>query len=103
MSLACLECKRNGSFNTLIVKVGEDFDPQRPISHYPNYYTCCASFNSFREVKKSEYMVVEIISHASMWHTGNDGERFDEVKCRFISKNALKKLLPKIHKALASQ
>ena len=51
MSLACFECGHRGAFNTLIIfdKDGK-FDPEKPVSHYPNFYTDCANLSKSRHI-----------------------------------------------------
>ena len=45
-------------------------------------------------------MIVETEESASMWNTGNAGEKMHETKFKYISEKALKKILPKIYNTL---
>ena len=47
MSLACYECERGGSFDTLILFSENGFQDTTPVSSYANFYTDCASVDDF--------------------------------------------------------
>ena len=100
MSLWCLECQRQGAFNTLILFSKEGFDPEELVAHYPNYYTDCAAFDDFEEVEKSWFMVVETSDREDSYFTGTDGPTLQETKYKLISEDALAGKLPKIFAAL---
>lgn len=101
MSLACFECMRGGSFNTLIIfdKDGS-FDPDKPVSAYPNFYTDCATFDDFAEVETSRFAIVEEGRPQSSWNTGTDGDKLRETKYKRIDEAALAARLPRIVGAL---
>jgi len=104
MSLACFECGEIGSFNTLIIFNRDgNFDPQKPVSHYPNFYTDCVAFADFEEVKKSRFMVVEERGYQDSWNTGTDGDKLQETKRKFIDEAILATKLPRIFKALLKE
>ena len=101
MSLACLECNQIGAFDTLIVFHPKgNFDPEKPVSRYPNFYTDCAKLGDFKEVKSSRFMVVKQRGKNDSWNTGNDGPKISETASKLISEDELRKKLPKIHAAL---
>ena len=101
MSLACFECNRIGAFNTSIIFDGDgNFDPQKPVSHYPNFYTDCATFDDFREVKESRFMVVEGRDVQDSWNTGTDGDKLRETKYKLVDEAVLAAKLPRIFEAL---
>ena len=97
MSLACFECLRSGSFNTLIIfsKDGK-FDPEKPVSHYSSFYTDCAKFEDFRVVKASRFMVVEEKGFQDSWNTGTDGDTLRETRHKLVNDVALAARLPRI-------
>ena len=99
MSLGCFECKQMGAFNTLILfKPKGRFNKEKPVSSYSNFYTCCASFNSFKAVKKSRFMIVEEKSFADSWNTGKDGDKLKDTKFKYIDEKELEAKLPNIFK-----
>jgi hypothetical protein len=101
MSLACFECMRNGTFNTLIIfdKDGK-FDPQIPVSHYSNFYTDCASIGDFKRVSSSRFAIVQEKTHQDSWNTGTDGDKLQETNYKLIDEADLAKKLPRIYGAL---
>lgn len=101
MSLACFECRRGGVFNTLILFAEDgNFDPEKPASHYSNFYTDCAAFGDFKKVKKSRFMIVQKREFADSWFTGTDGDKLRKTKCKLVDEVALAAKLPNIFAAL---
>src|SRR3989344_2586557 len=75
MSLSCFECERIGAFNTLIIFARDgNFDPEKPVSHYHNFYTDCATIGQFKKVQTSRFAIVQLERFNYMWNTGSDGE-----------------------------
>ena len=101
MSLACFECKRGGAFNTILIfdKDGR-FDPEKPVSHYSNFYTDCANFGDFEEVETSRFAIVKEGELQDSWHTGTDGDKLRETKYKLVDEATLAARLPKIFGAL---
>ena len=101
MSLACFECGREGAFKILILFASDgNFDPEKPVSHYSNFYTDCAAFGDFKEVKKSRFMVVEEGEFQDSWNTGTDGDKLRETRHKLVDEAALAAKLPRIFEAL---
>ena len=101
MSLACFECRRGGVFNTLILFAKDsNFDPEKPVSHYPNFCTDCAAFGNFEEVQTSRFAIVEEGGFQDSWNTGTDGDKLRETKYKLVDEAALAAKLPKIFEAL---
>jgi len=98
MSLACFECKQIGFFvrPLILFERKGSFDPQKPVSHYHNFYTGCATFDDLGEaVKSSRFMVVELC------HNQSGGEdKIEETKHKLVDEEVLAKKLPKTFKAL---
>lgn len=104
MSLACFECNKIGSFNTLII-FEEDgaFEEGKLIAHYRSFYTDCASFSGFEPVAKSRFMIVQEKAYQDSWNTGSDGDVLKQTHHKFIDEVALQKKLPKIFAALTQR
>lgn len=104
MSLGCLECKQIGAFNTLVIFDPEgEFDAEKHVSSYPNFYTCCATLSNFPEVDKSRFMVVQQPQFESMWHTGNSGPKLNETQYKYVDEAVIRGQLPKIFKGLLAR
>ena len=103
MSLACFECDRIGEFNTLVIfDKTKAFNINTPISHFPNFYTDCASFDGLKTAKnKSRFMVVLEGTVSSTWNTGTDGDMLRAARYKYVDEKDLKKQLPKIFEALS--
>ena len=100
MSLACFECGQGGEFNTLVVHLLGKESLNRRISSLPNFYTCCASVNTFKESPNGEFAIVREKNLQSSWCTGDDGPKLSECAVRRISATDLKAKLPRTHDAL---
>lgn len=104
MSLACLECNRIGSFNTLIIFEPEGrFDTGKHVSSYPNFYTCCASLADFTEAEQSRFMIVEEREYQDVWHTGTNGARLGKTRHMRVNEAELQRKLPKIFERLTAR
>jgi len=103
MSLGCFECRKiGGAYGTLILysKDGK-FDMSKPLSHYDNFYTCCAYESDFKELKRSKFAIVEQGYAEDSYLTGHDGPLLKDVAVfKKVSEKELMKSVPKIVKAL---
>lgn len=101
MSLGCFECGRGGAFNTLILFTSDgNFDVEKPVSHYSNFYTDCATLNDFKEIKESRFMVVKLKCFQDSVITGTDGDKIREAKHKLVDETTLAAKLPGIFEAL---
>lgn len=101
MSLACYECLKGGSFDTLIIfNKDKEFSEEKYICDYENYYTCCASTDDFEPVEKSNFAIVKEPTSKGCWFTGNNGSRLKEVTFFPIDEEKLKEKLPRIYRKL---
>lgn len=101
MSLACYECDKCGSFDTLIIfSKDQSFDEEKNVCNYKNFYTDCASIDDFEPVEKSCFAIVKEKSSSGSWFTGSDGSKLKETKFFLIDEEKLKGKLPRIHGAL---
>lgn len=97
MSLACFECYKIGSFNTLIIFASDGkFDSEQQVSHFPNFYTDCATFSDFEAVTESRFMIVEDVDFHSQWSTDTGVGKLRETKCKLIDEKTLALKLPRI-------
>src|SRR3989344_7630074 len=97
MSLSCFECERIGAFNTLIIFARDgNFDPEKPVSHYHNFYTDCAAIGQFKKVQTSRFAIVQLERFNYMWNTGSDGELLRETMYKLVDEVTLAEKLPKI-------
>ena len=100
MSLACFECNRIGSFDTLIIFDPKGtFNPTDEISHYANFYTDCARITTFKAVEKSRFMIVKTKGYEDslLWAMPCI---LSETEFQFVDESELEKRLPKIFAAL---
>lgn len=104
MSLACLECRQIGTFDTLILfEPGGKFDLNVPTSSYRNYYTCCATLDDFKGLSKSRFLIVKQPQREDAWNTGHDGPTLGISAFRYVDEAELKRRLPKIYEELAQE
>lgn len=105
MSLACRECDRVGSFDTLIIfSPNGRFNTKKNVSDYRNFYTCCATIGSFDEIprsRRSRFMIVKEGSRSSSFLNPNQS-RICDCDIKRISEEDVASRLPNIHKAFTS-
>lgn len=102
MSIACRECGRVGSFNTLVIfQADGKFDLKKPVSHYANYYTDCANFDDFPQVEASRFMIVQQRESDDRLFTGTDGDLLEQTEHKLVSEKELQEALPTTFSKLA--
>lgn len=91
---------RVGAFDTLILfDPAGIFDPEIPTSHFANYYTDCARFDSFNEVPESRFAIAELQENEETWLTGSDGFKLKDTRYKRIDEAALSAKMPNIYRA----